>query len=85
MTSVRNALADLELAVQDADLVFAEKLPEDIRWRLHVLACSINDFTFWVQEVEGGWQATEVETGVAGAVRSTPEEALAAYWNRSYA
>jgi hypothetical protein len=36
--------------------------------------------TFWVERVEGGFRATEVETGVSGAVAPSEREALAAYW-----
>jgi hypothetical protein len=87
---VLNALADLEQAVQDVALRSVEDLPKDVRWRLHVLAASMRDYTFWVEEVEGagidfGWQATEVESGVSGMVCSTPEDALTAYWHREYA
>ena len=84
LTPVRNAMADLERAMEDVHIFFPEDLPEDIRWQLHVLACSLSDYTFWVQRVDGGWRATEVETGCSGAVGATPEDALSNYWEGRY-
>lgn len=53
---------------------------QETRWRLHMHASSISDMTFWVERVEGGFRATEVETGVSGANAPTEREALANYW-----
>ena len=54
----------------------------DQRWRLHVHAASIEDMTFWVEGVEGvGFKATEVETGVTGAIAATEREALDNYFD----
>lgn len=50
------------------------------RWKLHVHACSIDDSTFWVERHDGGWKATEVETGVTGAIADTVEAAMANYF-----
>lgn len=55
------------------------------RWQLHVHAASISDMTFWIERVEGGFRATEVETGVSGATAPTEQGALAMYWERRYA
>ena len=52
----------------------------DRRWKLHVHAASIADCTFWVERHGGGWKATEVETGVTGALGSSVEQALAHYF-----
>lgn len=52
----------------------------DRRWRLHVHACSIEDCTFWVERHDGGFKATEVETGVTGAIGGSVEEAMANYF-----
>ena len=81
LTPVHNALDDLERALQDAYSIFGAEPTEDMRWRLHVLACSLKDFTFWVRQIEDGrWVATEVETGVSGEPAETPRAALALYW-----
>ena len=50
------------------------------RWRLHVHACSIEDSTFWVERRGDLYKATEVETGVTGAVASSSREALNNYF-----
>lgn len=50
------------------------------RWRLHVHACSIEDCTFWVERHGDGWKATEVETGVTGALAPSPDKAMAHYF-----
>jgi hypothetical protein len=52
----------------------------DRRWRLHVHAASIADCTFWVERHGEGWKATEVETGVTGALGSSVEQAIAHYF-----
>lgn len=85
MRRVRILLWLLERALWRVVPGLHDELPHDVRWKLHVLACDLSDFTFWVQSVDGGWQATEVETGVSGAVRPTPESALFSYWKREYA
>lgn len=50
------------------------------RWRLHVHACSIEDSTFWVERRGGLYKATEVETGVTGALGMSAEIALRNYF-----
>lgn len=58
--------------VDDAD--------HDRRWQLHVHASSVADCTFWVEHTDQGWKATEVETGVTGALAHSSEEAMANYF-----
>lgn len=50
------------------------------RWDLHRHASSIADCTFWVERHEDGWKATEVETGVTGALGCSVEEAMGNYF-----
>jgi hypothetical protein len=52
----------------------------DRRWKLHVHACSIVDSTFWVERHDGGYKATEVETGVTGAIADSTEAAMENYF-----
>jgi hypothetical protein len=49
---------------------------EERRWKLHVAACAIEDWTVWVQRDGREWKATEVETGVTYAPGITPQDAL---------
>lgn len=58
--------------VDDAD--------HDRRWQLHVHAASVADCTFWVEQCSNGWKATEVETGVTGALGKSIEDAMANYF-----
>jgi hypothetical protein len=56
------------------------------RWDLHVHACSLHDSTFWVRKRDDGqFDATEVETGCAGAPAPTIHEAMANYLAGRYA
>jgi hypothetical protein len=55
------------------------------RWKLHVHAASVADMTFWIERVEGGYRAVEVESGVDAAVAPTAREALENYWQGRYA
>jgi hypothetical protein len=41
---------------------------------------SIEDCTFWVERHGDGWKATEVETGVTGALAPSPDEAMTAFF-----
>lgn len=45
-----------------------DDLPEDIRYELMRLACSVNDYIFWVRKMESDegdlWRALEIESGV---------------------
>lgn len=69
-----------------------EDLPEDVRYELHRLACSFDDYTFWVRRraqnddlgtepSDQMYYALEVETGI-GAWGVTAREALDRYWHR---
>lgn len=83
--------ADLEDAVSRLEAAIAAQpqdpqhpgfpvVDDDIRWRLHVAACSIRDMTFWVRELpDGRYEATEVETGVS-AHGDDAQSALNAYF-----
>jgi hypothetical protein len=53
----------------------------DRRWQLHLHAASVEDMSFWIEPVEGGFQAVEVESGCSGNVASTAREAMKNYWN----
>lgn len=86
--------ADVALALLDAAAMWRvnqdgdDDLPSgpvddtdhDRRWRLHVHASSVKDCTFWVERHGDGWKATEVETGVTGALASSSEGAMANYF-----
>jgi hypothetical protein len=55
------------------------------RDKLHVLACSLMDYTFWIEKQEDGkYRACEVESGVSGAPADTPREAMENYWEGRY-
>lgn len=63
---------------EDAVLEFEDDIPIEIRQTLLQLGSSIHDWVIWSREVEGGWQATEVESGVSGPIRQSPTEAIRA-------
>jgi hypothetical protein len=83
------------ILLESAERWRCEQRPEDaprgptddreLRWRLHVCACSIEDMTFWVERVGSGWRATEVETGVSGQPAFTEREAMENYWRGDFA
>lgn len=53
----------------------------DRRWQLHVHASSIHDCTFWIQRHGDDWTATEVETGVTGALANSYKAAMSNYFD----
>lgn len=62
------------------------KLPHEIRWKLHVLACSMEDYTFWAYKLEEGkewYRVYEVETGV-WAEGVSPRHALENYFSQDF-
>jgi hypothetical protein len=87
---VREMLTALDLEIRTVGLTRDEDLPEDVRYELHRLACSISDYTFWVrhraQDDDLGdapgdqmFYAQEIESGT-GAWGVTAREALDRYF-----
>ena len=81
---IRKAMEELEFLL--GCLPEDEELPDELRWKLHVLAASKHDYTFWVKKVGENpwgqpiWQATEVETGISGSKAQAPSTATENYW-----
>lgn len=83
---IREKIKELNYTIEQ----FADKdehgfplLSDDIRWDLHVLACSLHDSTFWVRKSRNFpdfYEATEVETGVS-AWGISPNDALSNHIN----
>jgi hypothetical protein len=89
---VREMLAALDQEIRALGLTRDEDLPEDVRYKLLVLACSLRDFTFWVrrrpQEDDAGelpgdqmYCAQEIESG-GEQWGVTPREALDRHFRR---
>jgi len=71
---------------EDRDALGFIEFPHEIRWKLHVSACSIRDYTFWCykpKEDEEWYHAIEVETGVH-AEGVSPRHALENYFNHVF-
>lgn len=70
-------------AQQDQDAGPVNRMTRDQRWRAHVIACGLQDMTFWVHK-DPRWPshyyAVEIETG-CGAWGDSDEEALRNYFN----
>lgn len=80
-----NTLSDKAPQGERDELGFIE-FPHEIRWKLHVLACSIRDYTFWafkVKEGEEWYRVYEVETGVY-AEGVSPRHALENYFSHVF-
>jgi hypothetical protein len=83
---VQAALDELGAIIQEAHEEAGEDGPDffdfsrDHRWRLLTLACSLDDYIFWIEPTGNEWKATEVETGVHGKPAMTAQEALWNYW-----
>ncbi len=61
-------------------------LPHSLRWKLHVAACSITDYTFWAYKLEEGnewYRVYEVETGIH-AEGTSARHALENYFKHSF-
>lgn len=70
----------------DLDALGLLKLPHEIRWKLHVVACSVEDYTFWaykLEEEKEWYRVYEVETGVY-AEGVSPRHALENYFNNVF-
>lgn len=70
----------------DLDVLGLVRLPHEIRWKLHVLACSVEDYTFWSYKMEEGqewYKVIEVESGV-DAEGVSPRHALENYFNHVF-
>lgn len=79
LTKFREALDRVEEEYKALELGHDEDIPEDLRYKLMVLASSTKDYLFWLHTVDseeisdeeirkaGGtwWEVLEVESGVA--------------------
>jgi len=69
LQAVEELLAVEQERIADAAGDFDEppfpELPEALRWRLMVLACSLQDHLLWIRSHAGGHELTEIETGVS--------------------
>lgn len=96
-TEEAERIAEIERLVErieELERVATADLPRNLRDRLHVLACSTADFTFWIERraqpddlslepKDQMWYAQEVETGI-GAWGVTPREAVDAYFRSEF-
>lgn len=85
VASIDDAIAALQASIEEhaeVDEFGFYKLDDQTRWKLHVLASSIEDNTFWVRkdaDDPSRYQATEVETGMS-AYGMTPGQAMHNYF-----
>lgn len=66
---LREAVERVEHEMRELRLPIQDDIPDDLRYKLMVCACSLNDYLLWVEKLdEQGeygerWRCNEIETG----------------------
>lgn len=82
---MRRLSVEAEQEGEELDQLGWMEFPHEIRWKLHVAACSVRDYTFWVYKcTDDGtyYRAYEVESGTHHD-GVTPREALELHFKQA--